>query len=804
MENYINQLNESQREAVLYDDGPSLVVAGAGSGKTRVLTFKIAHLLQVGYQPHNILALTFTNKAAREMKQRIASISNEYIARYLWMGTFHSIFYKILRREAVHIGYPPDFTIYDSADSKSLIKTIIKEMQLDDKVYRPGYIQGRISKAKNSLMSCEAYANNKDIREYDMRAKVPLTSDIYKRYQARCFGAGAMDFDDLLVYTNILFRDHPDVLAKYQEQFKYVLVDEYQDTNFAQHLIVTYLCDKHQRVFVVGDDAQSIYSFRGANIDNMLRFKDKYPSCRVFKLERNYRSTQNIVNAANSLIEKNSGQIKKTVYSEKEKGSRIAVISSYSDYEEGYLVSTRIIEMMRDNNYSYSDFAILYRTNAQSRALEEALRKRMIKYRVYGSQSFYQRKEIKDVIAYLRVIVNPKDEESVKRIINYPSRGIGDTTVDKLQNAALSSDSSLWDVISSPLEYSVPINKGTAGKLQDFSLMIEDFREKSKEMPVDEIVEYVIKRSGIAGSLFQDRSVEGISRQENIRELMNAIVEYVSIRQEEGVESVSLTDFLMEVSLLTDQDNEKDDNADKVTMMTVHAAKGLEYKNVFIVGMENDLFPSSMSMDSPRAIEEERRLFYVAITRAEENCIISYAKNRFRNGQSNTATPSFFLNDIESEYLDYGNDIELPNQKRDSFSQERVSWNENTGSSYGRKTSAPGRNLAWDAEESYVYGKYSRGAKSSPSRFANNQQPTTPQSPHYTRLKKEEPTYSTPAEKVNSLAGLTVGDKVLHERFGEGMIVTLEGKGGDAKATVEFKNSGTKQLLLKFAKLKVV
>ena len=802
MKDYISQLNDSQREAVLCPDGPSLVVAGAGSGKTRVLTYKIAHLLQSGYQPHTILALTFTNKAAREMKQRIASVTNEYITRYLWMGTFHSIFYRILRREAKHIGFPEDFTIYDSADSKNLIKTIIKEMQLDDKIYRPGMIQSRISNAKNSLVTCNVYVSNKDFINYDMYGKVPLTGEIYKRYQSRCFNAGAMDFDELLLQTNILFRDHPDVLAKYQEQFRYVLVDEYQDTNFAQHLIVSRLCEKRQNVFVVGDDAQSIYSFRGANIDNMLRFKDSYPSCKVFKLEQNYRSTQNIVDAANSLIAKNEEQIKKNVFSKKEKGDKVSVLSAYSDYEEGYLVSTKIIDMMRDKGYTYSDFAILYRTNAQSRVMEESLRKRMIKYKVYGAQSFYQRKEIKDIIAYLRVIVNPKDEESVKRIINYPSRGIGNTTIDKLQDAALSANVSLWNVISSPEEYSVAINKGTAGKLQDFRLMIEDFREKNNEMSASEIAEYTIKRSGIAGSLFQDTSVEGISRQENAQELLNAISEFVTIRQEEGTEGLSLTDFLMEVSLLTDQDNDKDENADKVTLMTVHAAKGLEFNNVFIVGMENDLFPSQRS-DSPKEIEEERRLFYVAITRARENCIITYARNRFRNGQSNTATPSFFINDIDDKYIEYPDDVELPTQKWDSFSSSySQTGNERQGRSFDEQGSF-GKNHAWDYDSG---GSYRKSSLTGSGRvYDKRRQSVVPQqSSRYKRLEKTDSSEVKSPEKVSSLAGLTLGDKVLHDRFGEGEIIGLEGSGSDAKATVEFKNAGKKSLLLKFAKLKVL
>lgn len=800
MEDYLSELNDSQRDAVLYDDGPSLVVAGAGSGKTRVLTCKIAHLLQNGYQPHTVLALTFTNKAAREMKRRIASVTDKYITRYLWMGTFHSIFYRILRREADRIGFPSDFTIYDSTDSKNLIKTIIKEMQLDDKIYRPDMIQSRISNAKNALVTCNAYDRNQELLSYDNLSKTPRTNEIYRRYQNRCVKAGVMDFDEILLQTNILFRDHPDVLAKYREQFRYVLVDEYQDTNFAQHLIVVRLCEKHQHIFVVGDDAQSIYSFRGANIDNMLRFKDHYPACKIFKLERNYRSTQNIVNAANSLIAKNKEQIRKTIFSENEKGSKVAVISSYSDYEEAYLVSTGIIDMMRDKGYSYSDFAILYRTNAQSRVLEEAMRKRLIKYRIYGSQSFYQRKEIKDVIAYFRVIVNPSDEESIKRIINYPARGIGNTTIDKLQKAAVAAGVSLWEVIASPLEYAVAINKGTAAKLQDFRLMMEDFRENNQRMPVVELVEYVTKRSGIAGILFQDTSVEGISRQENVQELLNAIHEFVSIRQEEGSENISLADFLTEISLMTDQDNEKDENADLVTLMTVHAAKGLEFKNVFIVGMENDLFPSQRSMDNPRAIEEERRLFYVAITRAKENCIITYAKNRYRNGKSNTATPSFFIKDIDSKYLLFPSDIELPLQSGSSYSSFSRNRNE------GRKAYITfGRNPAWDAETSWSgtsdknnsYEESSAGTSTGVRRQSVAPLDTS----GYTRIKNTKTGITDPAEKVNTPEALTVGDKVLHKLFGEGEVIELEGTGGNARVTIKFKNAGEKKLLLKFAKL---
>ncbi|MDR3252642.1 MAG: UvrD-helicase domain-containing protein [Tannerella sp.] len=756
MKDYLLELNDYQRDAVLYDGGPSLVVAGAGSGKTRVLTYKIAHLLDNGYQPHTILALTFTNKASREMKARISAITDEYVTRYLWMGTFHSIFCSILRREARYIGYSSDFTIYDATDSKNLIKDIIKEMQLDEKVYRPGLIHSRISNAKNGLVTSKAYVQDKGFRDYDYRSKVPLTGEIYQRYSARCYNAGVMDFDDLLLQTNILFRDHAEVLRKYQDQFRYVLVDEYQDTNLAQHLIVRRLCENHHRIFVVGDDAQSIYSFRGANIDNMLRFQDNYPTCRVFKLERNYRSTQNIVDAANSLITKNKEQIQKTVYSEKEKGSKIVLVSSYSDYDEAYMVSSKIIDMMHDGSYSFSDFAILYRTNAQSRVLEETLRNRMIKYKVYGAQSFYQRKEIKDVIAYLRVIINPKDEEAMKRIINYPLRGIGGTTLDRLQAAAVAGNVSLWAVISNPAAYKAPISKGTETKIQLFRRLIEGFVEANRMATAVEIAEKVIKESGIRDVLFNDTSVEGIGRLQNVQELLNAINQFVTMRREQGLEDVSLTDFLMEVALITDQDNDRDENADKVSMMTVHAAKGLEFRNVFIVGMENDLFPSAMSMDSQRAIEEERRLFYVAITRAQENCIITFAQNRFRNGQTNSAMPSFFLEDIEKQYLDVGGEIELP-----------------------------------------AYG------------FATEQKTPSSSKSNYRSIGKADRVQKTDAEssssdKAQSLGGFSVGDKVIHTMFGEGEVSTLEGKNENAKAVITFTNFGAKTLLLKYAKLKKV
>lgn len=756
---YLDQLNESQREAVIYSDGAALVVAGAGSGKTRVLTYKIAYLIQQGFSPYNILALTFTNKSAREMKSRIGAITDEYMAQRLWMGTFHSIFYRILRYEAERIGYPSDFTIYDTTDSKSLIRSIIKEMQLDDKIYRPGMIQSRISNAKNALITSSAYDHHKELIEYDQKSKVPLLREIYKRYQARCFQAGAMDFDELLLQTNILFRDHPDVLAKYQDKFQYVLVDEYQDTNFAQHLIVTRLCEKHHRICVVGDDAQSIYSFRGANIDNMLRFKDNYPECRIFKLEQNYRSTQNIVNAANSLIRKNKSQIPKTVYSENEKGSKIGIFSSYSDYEEGYLVASQIIERKIRDKSTYSDFAVLYRTNAQSRVLEEALRKRNIAYKVYGSQSFYQRKEVKDIIAYFRMVINPHDEESLKRIINYPARGIGNTTVSKLLMAATAHQKSVWTILSAPINYGVQINGGTAKKLQDFRIMMEELIAENTRLSAVEMAELIVKRSGMVAALFQDRSVEGISRQENMQEVLKAITEFTEIRLEEGSEHVSLSDFLIEVSLITDQDNDKDEQADKVTLMTVHAAKGLEFDNVFIVGMEEELFPSSMVTNSIQGIEEERRLFYVAITRARKNCIITYAKSRFRNGQSKSCIPSHFLDDLDPQYVDRPEEL----TRETYFAENRT---------YNQRHTTPS--------------------------FLSQREEITSQKGALRKLVNDE---SQENKQVNILGEFQVGDTVRHNRFGEGQIISLEGSGGDAKATISFEHLGQKNLLLKYAKL---
>ena len=651
MPDYIEELNESQRAAVLYGDGPSLVIAGAGSGKTRVLTYKIAYLLENGYNPWNILALTFTNKAAREMKERIARQVGEQRARYLWMGTFHSVFSRILRAEASHIGFTSQFTIYDSADSKSLLRSIIKEMGLDEKTYKPGSVQARISNAKNHLVSPSGYAANKEAYEADAAAKMPAIRDIYSRYWERCRQAGAMDFDDLLVYTYILFRDFPEVLARYREQFRYVLVDEYQDTNYAQHSIVLQLTKENQRVCVVGDDAQSIYSFRGADIDNILYFTKIYPDTKVFKLEQNYRSTQTIVRAANSLIEKNERQIPKEVFSEKERGEAIGVFQAYSDVEEGDIVTNKIAQLRREHDYGYSDFAILYRTNAQSRVFEEALRKRSMPYKIYGGLSFYQRKEIKDIIAYFRLVVNPNDEEAFKRIINYPARGIGDTTVGKIIKAATDNNVSLWTVLCEPITYGLTINKNTHTKLQGFRELIEQFMTEVAEKNAYEIGTAIIRQSGIINDVCQDNSPENLSRKENIEELVNGMNDFCAMRQEEGNTNVSLIDFLSEVSLLTDQDSDKEGDGEKVTLMTVHSAKGLEFRNVFVVGLEENLFPSGMAGDSPRAMEEERRLFYVAITRAEEHCFLSFAKTRFRYGKMEFGSPSRFLRDIDTRFL---------------------------------------------------------------------------------------------------------------------------------------------------------
>lgn len=783
MPDYIEELNEGQRNAVLYNDGPSLVIAGAGSGKTRVLTYKIAYLLENGYQPWNILALTFTNKAAREMKERIARQVGPERARHLWMGTFHSMFLRILHVEAGHIGFTSQFTIYDTADSKSLIRSIIKEMGLDEKVYKPGMVQARISNAKNHLVSPAGYANNKEAYEGDRAAKVPALRDIYQRYWERCRRADAMDFDDLLFYTFLLFRDHPEVLARYQEQFRYILVDEYQDTNFAQHSIVLQLAKNHQHVCVVGDDAQSIYSFRGADIDNILYFTKVYPDTKVFKLEQNYRSTQTIVRAANSLIEKNQWQIRKEVFSEKEKGEAIGVYQAYSDVEEGDIVVNKIAELRREKRYAYSDFAILYRTNAQSRIFEEAMRKRSMPYRIYGGLSFYQRKEIKDVIAYFRLIVNPNDEEAFKRIINYPARGIGDTTVGKIIAAATGHNVSLWTVLCEPLAYGLNFNKGTVGKLQAFRELISAFITDAAEKNAYEIGADIIRQSGIINDVCQDNSPENLSRKENIEELVNGMSDFCAQRQEEGNPNVLLGDFLSEVSLLTDQDSDKDGDDEKITLMTVHSAKGLEFKNVFVVGMEENLFPSGMVGDSPRALEEERRLFYVAITRAEEHCFLSYAKTRFRYGKMEFGSPSRFLKDIDIRFL------RLP---QDAGMFRRV---EEEAAAFRRENA---RGFAPDREDAPYGGKERVSVRPKQQIIA----PTVPR--NLKRVAPSANTASTSPSAGGSANCVQQGQLIEHERFGLGEVLKVEGEGGNAKATIRFKNAGDKQLLLRFARFKVL
>ena len=783
MPDYIEELNEGQRNAVLYNDGPSLVIAGAGSGKTRVLTYKIAYLLENGYQPWNILALTFTNKAAREMKERIARQVGPERARHLWMGTFHSMFLRILHVEAGHIGFTSQFTIYDTADSKSLICSIIKEMGLDEKVYKPGMVQARISNAKNHLVSPAGYANNKEAYEGDRAAKVPALRDIYQRYWERCRQADAMDFDDLLFYTFLLFRDHPEVLARYQDQFRYILVDEYQDTNFAQHSIVLQLAKNHQHVCVVGDDAQSIYSFRGADIDNILYFTKVYPDTKVFKLEQNYRSTQTIVRAANSLIEKNQWQIRKEVFSEKEKGEAIGVYQAYSDVEEGDIVVNKIAELRREKRYAYSDFAILYRTNAQSRIFEEAMRKRSMPYRIYGGLSFYQRKEIKDVIAYFRLIVNPNDEEAFKRIINYPARGIGDTTVGKIIAAATGHNVSLWTVLCEPLAYGLNFNKGTVGKLQAFRELISAFITDAAEKNAYEIGADIIRQSGIINDVCQDNSPENLSRKENIEELVNGMSDFCAQRQEEGKPNVLLGDFLSEVSLLTDQDSDKDGDDEKITLMTVHSAKGLEFKNVFVVGMEENLFPSGMVGDSPRALEEERRLFYVAITRAEEHCFLSYAKTRFRYGKMEFGSPSRFLKDIDIRFLRLPQDAGMFRR----VEEEAVAF---------RRENA--RGFAPDKENAPYGGKERVSVRPKQQIIA----PTVPR--NLKRVAPSANTASTSLSDGGSANRIQQGQLIEHERFGLGEVLKVEGEGDNAKATIRFKNAGDKQLLLRFARFKVI
>ncbi len=762
MHNYLDQLNNSQKEAVINTTGPSLVIAGAGSGKTRVLTYRIAHLLKQGVPPHRILALTFTNKAAREMKERIATLVGGDVARNLWMGTFHSIFARILRGEAERIGYPSSFTIYDTADSKSLIKTIIKEMKLNDKEYKPGAVLGRISSAKNDLVTPASYTKDQHRMMEDQATKKPMIYEIYTRYMRYCYKSGVMDFDDLLLNTNILFRDHPEALQKYQNIFQYILVDEYQDTNYSQYIIIKKLAEKHSNICVVGDDAQSIYSFRGAKIENILNFRNDYPGYQLFKLEQNYRSTQNIVNAANSIIEKNSKQIKKAVFSEKATGNKIKIHNAISDIEEGYIVINDIKEKHLKQNYDYQDFAILYRTNAQSRIFEEALRKASMPYKIYGGLSFYQRKEIKDLLAYCRLTVNPADQEALKRIINYPARGIGKTTLEKVEAASVATGKTMWDVIVSLENTSKLFNAGTQKKLNSFVGLISGFRASLNQLTAFELVNEIVTQSGMMKELYQDRTPESVARQENVQELLNGIQEFTLNRTEEGGET-GLVNFLEEVSLLTDQDNESEDDINKITLMTIHSSKGLEFKNVYVVGVEEGLFPSNMTVESEQGVEEERRLFYVAVTRAEENATISFARTRYKYGESSFCRPSRFINEIDSEFIEFsGERIKIP------ASQNKFS----------SPSATPKRSFA------------ASGSMSKPGY-------------NFKKVRNEGP--GKPASFSGGSAGnLKPGVIVEHIRFGKGKIINIDGQLPNAKATVDFDNAGVKQLLLKFAKLKIL
>ena len=773
LETYIDQLNDQQRDAVLYTDGPALVIAGAGSGKTRVLTYKIVHLLNCGYEPWRILALTFTNKAAREMRERIEPLVGANVANRLWMGTFHSVFAKLLRFNADRIGYKSSFTIYDTADSKSLVKSIIKDMDLDDKIYKPSVVLSAISSAKNMLISPERYSGLKDVMEADRQARRPLIHVIYRKYRDRCFTAGAMDFDDLLYYTNVLLRDNPDILHHYQEFFRYVLVDEYQDTNFAQHVIVSQLCDKSHNLCVVGDDAQSIYSFRGANIRNILNLRKAYPELRIFKLEQNYRSTQNIINAANSLIEKNVEQIRKQVFSKNERGRLIDVMQAYSDFEEGYLVSNRISQVKMATHDSYEDFAILYRTNAQSRVLEESLRKRNIPYRIYGGLSFYQRKEVKDAIAYFRLSLNPDDDEALKRVINYPARGIGETTLNKLMRAAIDRSVSVWNVICNVDTDNPGVNSGTAKKLDSFRELIQGFIDlNAAGSDAETMAEAIVNGARLLAVLKTDRTPESISKQENISELLNGVREFVASRREEGSEEISLGAFLGEASLATDQDSEnntEDNIEERVTLMTVHAAKGLEFNNVFIVGVEEDLFPSALSQSSAGEIEEERRLLYVALTRAKSYCMMSYASSRYRNGMTVTCQPSRFLRDIDPQYLKLSSGVSSQLSPRPSFASYR--------NSYHSPADVPQRS----ATRSFV----SSGDTSS-------RQPSAPA--------KDIPVEGA---RIHDVTELAEGMRIEHTRFGLGTVMNIDTSQPDPRIRVEFDNTGSRVLLLKFARFAI-
>ena len=764
----LNALNDGQREAVEYCDGPQLVIAGAGSGKTRVLTYKIAYLLEQGYQPWNILALTFTNKAAREMKERIGRLVGQERALRLQMGTFHSVFARILRAEAENIGFQPNFTIYDQSDSRSLVKSIIKEMQLDDKVYKPASVADRISMAKNHLLLPQQYATSSWAQD-DVQKKRSQVANIYNRYAERCRQANAMDFDDLLVQTYVLLKEHEDIRQKYVERYRYVLVDEYQDTNYAQQAIVLLLTREHGRVCVVGDDAQSIYSFRGANIDNILDFQKQYEGSRLFKLEQNYRSTQLIVQAANSLIRKNERQIRKDVFSENEEGERLTLKPAYSDKEEAVIVCNDIKRLRRQEHGEFSDFAILYRTNAQSRSFEEQMRKDGIPYRIYGGLSFYQRKEIKDVIAYFRVVANPDDEEALRRIINYPARGIGDTTVNKIVDTATTHNVSLWTVITQPIVFGLQLAKGTQAKIEAFKTLIEGWKNLIDKEDAYVLGHSIIMESGISKDIYSSSNPEDLSRQENLEEFLGGMQDFVESRKEEDRgDETSLSDFLQEVALLTDLDSEGDEEQPKVTLMTIHSAKGLEFPTVFVVGLEENIFPSPMCVGTMRELEEERRLLYVAITRAEKHCILTCAQNRFRYGKMEYDTPSRFIKDIDPSLLriEGGNHIQT---------------------------------------SKYIDQPARSGPFRSQVQRSQNPRPVATQfmadpKPRLVPVRKEAP---LPQSAIGNI-GLQEGNVIEHQRFGIGTVIKVEGTGENTKATVAFKNTGTKQLLLKFAKYTII
>ena len=779
----LEELNESQREAVLFCDGPSLVIAGAGSGKTRVLTYKIAWLLEQGLKPWEILALTFTNKAAREMKDRIGRLVGEERARYLQMGTFHSVFSRILRAEADKIGFNANFTIYDQTDARSLVKAIIKEMGLDDKVYKPASVADRISMAKNHLILAGQYGQTAWARD-DASSKRPLITNIYGRYAERCRQANAMDFDDLLVQTYVLFQNHEDVRRKYAERFKFVLVDEYQDTNFAQQAIVLQLTRERQRVCVVGDDAQSIYSFRGANIDNILNFRSAYDNARLFKLEQNYRSTQMIVQAANSLIRKNERQIPKDVYSRNETGERVTLKPAYSDREEALIVCQDIKRIRREDRCGWSDFAILYRTNSQSRSFEEQMRKDNIPYRIYGGLSFYQRKEIKDVIAYFRLVANPNDEEAFKRIVNYPARGIGDTTVGKIIQTAQTYGVSLWQVIKEPVLFPTGVSKGTQAKLQAFRELIEGWIGRLTTEDAYVLGHDIIMSSGISKDIYSSRNPEDIARQENLEEFLGGMQDFVESRREEDMGGqVYLTDFLQEVTLLTDLDSDEGDANDKVTLMTIHSAKGLEFPTVFVVGLEENIFPSPMCTGSMRELEEERRLLYVAITRAGKHCILTCAQNRFRYGRMEYDTPSRFIKDFDPQL------IRVESEK---------GGDEDTYTRSYRQTTSRGSD--WMQNPRPVATQFKADPKPRMVAPPRPEKPVDPFGPNFKRV------YQATAPRQTSAEGgaLQEGCMIEHQRFGIGRVVRIEGTGENQKATVEFKNTGTKQLLLKFARYKII